>query len=360
MKTILLVDDDEQLRKVFALALRLKGYRVLEACSGASGLAMARQHLPDLILSDVHMPGGDGQTLLHQIRHDPELRSKQVVLITGRPDLVPPRKGMEEGADDFLVKPVSLKDLVLCIEARFNRASVNWRVEDQMLAQLRSSVPAQLPHEFFTPLAGIIGLMEILRSDFPSLTPPEVTEIHNDVYQSALRLHRTLRNYLLILDLQTPSLEAAPLLSSHEVQVAIQQGITESLNLNQRSADLTVELKPCPLSIKPGNLTRIVEELVDNACKFSRQGTPLRVDIDAEGRLTVVDHGRGLSSEEIGQIGAFQQFDRKKHEQQGLGLGLVLVQKLAAQCKATFSMVSKPGEGTRVEIEFKNEAPSLE
>src|SRR5476649_2968027 len=166
---------------MFGMALRRSGHNVIEADSGVTGLAMARQHLPDLILTDINMPGRDGSTLLHEIRRDPELRSKQVVLMTGRPDLVTPRKGMEEGADDFLVKPVGLKALLSCVEARFSRASISWRVEDQMLAQIRSSVPANLPHEFFTPLAGIMGLMEILRSDFPGLAQEEVRAIHDDV-----------------------------------------------------------------------------------------------------------------------------------------------------------------------------------
>ncbi len=74
----------------------------------------------------------------------------------------------------------------------------------------------------------------------------------------------------------------------------------------------------------------MVEELVDNACKFSRQGTPVEVELSAEGLLSITDQGRGMTAAEIEQIGAFRQFDRKKHEQQGLGLGLVLVQKLAA------------------------------
>jgi CheY-like chemotaxis protein len=105
MKTILLVDDDPQLRSMFSMGLTRKGYSVIEADSGATGLEMARKHLPDLILSDIHMPGGDGSTLLQEIRRDPELKSKQVVLITGRPDLVTPRQGMEGGADDFLAPP---------------------------------------------------------------------------------------------------------------------------------------------------------------------------------------------------------------------------------------------------------------
>jgi len=355
LKTILLIDDDQQVRAMFGLALRKNGYHVIEADSGVAGLAMARQHLPDLILSDIHMPGGDGSTLLRDIRRDPELKSKQVVLITGRPDLVTPRKGMEEGADDFLVKPVNLKTLLSCVEARFSRASISWRVEDQMLAQLRSSVPPNLPHECFTPLAGIIGLMEILRDNFPTLTPAEVGDIHNDVYQSALRLNRTLRNYLLILDLQqtaSPETAPPPLPPPREVEESIRAGVDEALRQNERREDVTVDVKACPISVNPEDLSRIVEELVDNACKFSRQGTPVKVDLGADGRLIVTDEGRGMTAEEINRIGAFQQFDRKKNEQQGLGLGLVLVQKLIAPCKAEFSIDSQPGQGTQVRIAF--------
>ena len=236
MKTILLIDDDVQVRTMFGVALRRAGYRVIEADSGVTGLAMARQHLPDLILSDIHMPGGDGSSLLRNIRADPELKARQVVLMTGRPDLVTPRKGMEEGADDFLVKPVSLGALISCVEARFKRSSINWRVEDEMLAQLRSSVPPHLPHEVFTPLAGIIGLMELVLEDPASFEPEAMQDIHRDIYQSALRLHRTLRNYLLTLDLQNAAPEISPPLSPAQVESGIRAGVTEALRLNSKRA----------------------------------------------------------------------------------------------------------------------------
>jgi two-component system, sensor histidine kinase and response regulator len=353
MKTILLVDDDPQLRTVFDVALRKKGYHVIMADSGTTALALARQHLPDLILTDVHMPGGDGANLLQEIRRDPELRSKQVVLMTGRPDLVTPRKGMEDGADDFLMKPVSLGPLLKCVEARFQRASISWRVEDETLVKLRSSVPANLPHEVFTPLAGIIGLMEILRGDYANSVSEEIREIHNDVYQSSLRLHRTLRNFLLILELEDATPQALPSpLSTMQMQHSIQSGVNEALRSNPRQEDVTVEVDAPSIAAKAEDLSRIVEELVDNACKFSRVGTPVRITLGADSRLTVTDQGRGLTSEQIGKIGAFQQFDRKKHEQQGLGIGLVLVQKLAQLGNARFSMTSEIGKGTTVEVAF--------
>jgi signal transduction histidine kinase len=356
MKTILLIDDDAQIRKMFGLALTKAGYHVLEADSGSSGLALARQHLPDLILSDIHMPGGGGADLLRDIRRDPALSSKQVVLMTGRPDLVTPRAGMEEGADDFLTKPVGVKELLSCVKARFSRASISWRVEDQMLARLRSSVPAHLPHEFFTPMAGIIGLLEILRDPNSGLGAEDIRTIHDDAYASALRLHRTLRNYLLILDLDGAPTETKPVvpapLAPAELKKAVDDGVSEALRTNKRWEDVRLRVDACPIAVKSGDLLRIVEELVDNAFKFSRAGTPVEIVVTADGQLNVTDQGRGMAPAEIGQIGAFQQFDRKKQEQQGLGLGLVLVQKLAALSQAKFSISSETGKGTQVQVAF--------
>src|SRR5476651_192257 len=194
MKTILLLDDDENILSTFGMALRHHGYRVIEASSGDVGIELARQHLPDLILSDISMPGADGQAVLQSIRQHPELSAKQVVLMTGQTHLVTLRKGMELGADDFLVKPVSLGDLLRCVEARLQRAQVHWRVEDRMLSGLRTSLRSNLPHELFTPLGGIIGLADVLLGDFPNLSAPEIKELLDDLHCSALRLHRTLRN----------------------------------------------------------------------------------------------------------------------------------------------------------------------
>jgi two-component system, sensor histidine kinase and response regulator len=358
MKTILLIDDSQQIREAFGVSLRTNGYNVIEADSGVVGLEMARKHLPDLILSDIHMPGGDGSTLLREIRRDSELRTRQVVLMTGKSDLAPSRKSMEEGADDFLVKPVSLQSLLNCVKARLSRASIHWRVEDQTLAQLRSWVPPQLPHEIFTSLNGIIGLTELLCEEFPSFTPAAVSKMHKQVYQSALRLHRTLANYLLVLDLQNVSSQPKPRLTSLQVEERIRIGVKQALRqYEHRRLDVRVQINACSFSIQLEDLSLIVEQLVDNACKFSRQETPVSIELSAGRRLIIADRGRGLTAEEIGRIGAFQQFDRKKYEQQGLGLGLVLVQRLLALCHAEFSISSVPGEGTQVQMAFPRAEP---
>jgi CheY-like chemotaxis protein len=134
MKRVLLVDDDEPLRKLFALALRGNGYSVIEAESGSTGFEMALEYLPDLILSDIFMPGGDGLTLLRNIRHDPELRSRQVVLMSGMSELLTLPKDGGERPDDFLAKPFKLQALLICLQARFICASVSQCEESQMVA----------------------------------------------------------------------------------------------------------------------------------------------------------------------------------------------------------------------------------
>jgi CheY-like chemotaxis protein len=130
MKTILLVDDDQPLRAVLGLALRRDGYRVIEADSGVAGLHMAKQHLPDLILTDIDMPGGDGASLLRAIRRDIDLKSRQVVLMTGTAELLLLGKGIEEEPDASLVKPISLQELLSCVKAQFDPDPVGQTSED--------------------------------------------------------------------------------------------------------------------------------------------------------------------------------------------------------------------------------------
>ena len=355
MQTILLIDDDANILKVFGFALRKHGYHVVEADSGLAGLEAAKKYLPDLILTDVNMPGGDGRALLYHIRQNPELCAKQVILMTGRPDQLAPRTGMEDGADDFLVKPFSMEALLACVEARLRRAEIHWRVEDRNLDKLRSSLLSTLPHELFTPLAGIMGVSEYLHSSATIISLDEMQTLHNDIYCSGLRLYRTLTNYFRILGLEneTSRLVDGTLLPFSGVRTAIQDGVNAVLRRPGPPREITLELSDFHVLAHDDDLRTIVDELVDNARKFSGIGTDIHVCLRKDGTLTVTNEGRGMSAAEIEQIGAFQQFDRHKNAQQGLGLGLVLVQKLAERNGAKFSIESEPSKKTTVRVAFK-------
>jgi signal transduction histidine kinase len=354
MRTILVVDDDTSVLQTYALALTQQGYDVLTAPSGAEALDCARRHLPDLVLCDINMPGMDGRAVLQEMRRDPDLGSRQFVLMTGNPRDVTPRSGMELGADDFLVKPFTLQDLSRCVAARLARASVHWRVEDRAIAGLRDTLHWVLPHEFFTPLNGILGLVDVLRNEIDQLDPEETRELLAAIEESGWKLHRSLRNYLLLLDLGR-IVDAAPAgvpLHGDALASALRTGVATAARRHQREQDVRVDTAAIGIVCAATDLAIVAEELVDNALRYSRHGTEVRIALSPAGELSVSDLGRGMTEEQLAQVGAFRQFDHAAREQQGLGLGLFLVRELARCCGAEVQIESEHGRGTTVNVRF--------
>jgi CheY-like chemotaxis protein len=111
METILVVDDDPIQRMAATLTLRKAGYEVLEAASGEEALESARTHWPDLIVSDVVMPGMNGLQLLAALRQEPRGAAIPVILLTSLAERAQVRLGMTSGAEDYLTKPFQAEEL---------------------------------------------------------------------------------------------------------------------------------------------------------------------------------------------------------------------------------------------------------
>lgn len=343
-----------------SIALKSEGYIVYEAASGREGYESALRNLPDVILCDVNMADGDGKEFLRRIRSDTDLSDRQFVFMTGNPMDVTPRRGMELGADDYLAKPFSMDDLFNCIRARIGRAQVNRRVEDDVLRRLQGTLHQTLPHEFFTPLNGILGLTQLLKGDVSQLNEPESAEVLDHIERAGWMLHRTLRNYLTVVDAESlgqGSSRDTDVVSAISVGEVITTAIANVERRLNRPRVIRQQIVPVALQVSTSCLAHIVEELVDNACKFSRQETEVVISLGAEGELQVEDKGRGMHAAEIGQIMAFQQHDRKRYEQQGLGLGLRIAQSFAQKHGASFRILSAPGEGTTVRVLFQRVGP---
>src|SRR5215471_16015370 len=105
MKKILVIDDEEWLREMVQMALRQRGFDVVEAGDGASGIEVAKRELPDLVLCDVNMQKVDGYLTLSSLRSDATTASIPFILMTGLAYTAGMRHGMELGADDYLPKP---------------------------------------------------------------------------------------------------------------------------------------------------------------------------------------------------------------------------------------------------------------
>jgi len=124
-----------------------------------------------------------------------------------------------------------------------------------------------------------------------------------------------------------------------------------------REDDLILEVEDSFVRISEGYLKKAVREIIDNAFKFSVKGTPVIVSSmknDTSVMITVSDNGRGMSREQIVSIGAYMQFNRKIHEQQGSGLGLIIAKKITELHRGDFNIQSSAQDGTRVNLIFEN------
>jgi DNA-binding response OmpR family regulator len=118
-KRILVIEDDAAIRRGLVDALRFAGYTALEASDGIEGLAAARQCRCDLLVLDLVLPGQDGLTILRELRA--ERQALPVIILTARGAEADRVRGLDQGADDYVVKPFSLRELLARIEAVLRR-----------------------------------------------------------------------------------------------------------------------------------------------------------------------------------------------------------------------------------------------
>src|SRR5579863_588654 len=122
--TILLVDDEEQIRRLVSVALGRVNYDVILASTGQEALASIAEAIPDLIVLDVMMPGMDGLTLLGQLRTDPGTRAIPIIMLTAKGTTDDIVAGLDLGADDYLSKPFAMSELVARVRAKMERPSI--------------------------------------------------------------------------------------------------------------------------------------------------------------------------------------------------------------------------------------------
>ena len=118
--TVVVVDDDRQIRGFIKMVLGFEGFRVLTAADGESALAVFETESPDLMLLDIMMPGMDGYTVCRRVRQFSQL---PIIMVTAMGDDAKVVAGLEAGADDYVVKPVSAAQLVARVEAVLRRST---------------------------------------------------------------------------------------------------------------------------------------------------------------------------------------------------------------------------------------------
>lgn len=279
---ILVIEDEKNLRESIVRLLRFEEYVVTAARDGEEGLALARTHLPDLILCDILMPRLDGYGVLSALRDDPATRTIPVIFLTAKTERSDLRRGMALGASDYITKPFTESDLLNAIEARLQRQETVLAALEQPLDTLRQSIVHALPLELRALLADIMGRATSLEQHAHALAPDDVYEAARFMRDAAYKLQRHIENYLIFTHLDILRLSAERVIIGRDncldSPAALIVNTARAVAAGrQRVAGLTLTVDDVPVCISEYSLTKIVEELISYMLAESAPGTAVRI-----------------------------------------------------------------------------------
>jgi two-component system, sensor histidine kinase and response regulator len=362
MKKILVIEDETAVRQNLVELLSAEGFLPIEARDGEEGVRLAWEMLPDLILCDINMPKMDGFGVLSRISREPATLTIPFIFLTARSEREDIRRGMSLGADDYIIKPFSIDDVLQAIHKRLEKRALIESQAEKKLAELSSSVRLSLPGDMLTPLSVILSFSELLsdRQALNRLDTSQVCSMGHEIHRGAAVLLRSIQNYKLFSDIEAIQCDANRLSMLRDSRVfsawmVISEMVTLKARQDGREEDLRLQLQDSPLRISEMYLQKIVEELLDNAFKFSPSGSLVEVTgevqpVQQQYLLRVTDHGRGVSSEQQALLAGKLQQGTQVIERVRPGIGLVIVKRLAELHLGSFNIQSQPRQWTVAEV----------
>jgi len=357
MKKILVVEDSGDLCENLIDLLKVNNYTVLSADNGEDGYKSAITEIPDLIIADMLMPKMDGLELLKLLRENNLTSGIPFIFLTSKSATIDRRAGMNMGADDYITKPFQAEDMLNAIKIRLEKKET----QEKKFEKVYRSISGNIPHELRTPLVSIIGFTNIMLEEMYELERRELVDMLLKVKYSSLRLHKTIEKFIVFSEseiLINNKTEHTPLLNKQtEIHAFLLDHIVSS-KMKLEDLELPVNLNSsfANVMIAEEHFCIMFGELIENAIKFSYPNKPIEISSSEDNStytLKVKNYGRGMNEEEIKNIAPFQQHGRQTHEQQGNGLGLMIVKRFADFYMVEFNLISLPGEYTEATLKFK-------
>lgn len=355
MKKILVVEDTESIREEIVDLLKLEGFDVLEAIDGLDGLDKARTGNPDVIISDILMPKLDGYQMLKELRKHNRTEAIPLIFLTAKAEKKDIRDGMNLGAEDYLIKPLSSKDLITSVNNKIKKQEIF----NKKINKLKINISRSLPHELRSSLNSILAYSSLLKdSTADKYSKWDIKEMATQINLGGWRLHRVMENFILYSfltieeSLPTKTRSNTPSIYTKEI---IENKVKEIGKSQNRLSDITIELSEFKLNIQKEDLNKIIEELINNGIKFSVPGGDIKISSGKEKQsffISVRNEGIGMSEGNIQDIGGFMQFDRDIMEQQGLGLGLSIVYLLTSIYNGEVEIDSDPANYFNIKLRF--------
>jgi signal transduction histidine kinase len=399
---VLVVEDNPDMNRFVAQTLAPE-FRVVAAFDGLRGLEMAVARRPDLVVSDVMMPGLSGEALVRELRARPELDGTPVVLLTAKTDDALRARLLREGAQDYLMKPffaeelrarvrnlVSMKrarDILqrelktqardlesLAGEVAQRRRELTTALDSARVARdhadrasaMKTSFLRMVSHELRTPLTSLkLNLERLtrsreeprsersrrLRSTLPGMRERQ-DEMIRKIAGSAVRLHELIESLLEYARIEGGRLRV----EVEDVDArALCQDVIDELLPQAEQKGLALRLlsampSPPRLRSDPRLLRLVIVNLVGNAVKFTQKGEVLVYVAHENGahRICVRDSGPGIPEEDHERIfEPFEQMEPILHKHtRGVGLGLSIVKEMVEALSGRIELCSELGAGS--------------
>ena len=372
MSSILVIDDEIYNFDVIQVLLSNQAYQLHYVSSGQEALDTIGDYQPDVILLDVMMPKIDGIEVCRRLKSMTEWKHIPIIMVTALTAKKDIALCLESGADDFISKPVDRIELgariksMLRIKQQYDQISTLSKLQENTINLLQNNMDelcgnlsSTLPHELSTPLNGVFGALGIVMNEHQSMKSEEIQEWLTLAQISIGRLESLTKRFLQYAKLETLALNPKIEQGYYKPYLNLPTHIfipnaCRSITSN-RLDDLVLDLEPAEIAMDDKYFLSLINELVDNALKFSQVNTPVTIRSRVKNdvlHLSIRDRGRGMTEEQINRIGAFIQFERRYYEQQGIGLGLKIAKKIIEIHGGKFSVSSIYGRETTVNIEL--------
>ena len=359
---VLVVEDNDDMRALISRALA-ENYRIVTACNGHEGLEAATRLRPDLIVSDVMMPGLNGMEMLKQLRERAATRNTPVILVTARTGTESVVHGLELGATDYVTKPFHLAELQARIDAQLRSQRMREELDERetRLAAIGGRA-AQVAHDLRSPYTAILLRLESLKSvmdtGYQALREHSVEqeELNPETSDDLISIKNAVRRASKMTD------DLMALAKGDETQVqresipvsTLTDALYEevSLGLELAEIDLVIEVDPPELtvSVDPERMLRVLSNLVNNAREALTQhgsGRKGRIWVQAYTQennvvLRVADNGPGVPQElRESLFQAYQTLGKVG----GTGLGLAIATNIVESHQGKLQLENSSPEG---------------